>query len=430
MPVDRYTANGLRVKELGCTIDEFNSDGSLVNHVPNSKSESSFSWFDFRHAENCYNWKAKIKAMDNATTVLYGTRTTASEDRGSFTLFFHRKSDGTLRRREEWDGVYDFPDLTPVLPTDSVLTADNQALRKAYRRLKEIDTSFQGLTFLGEAGEALRMIRNRGRDLFTGVLGFVDAASKLPKRFPGQKRKRRSASLADLWLEYSFGWKPLAFDIEDAVEAINRYQNKRVRSRITAKGEEKTRDIRVADYAHLGTLPATRVRSLEGWVTTRFLLGLSLESQCLPAARFDTLRRFGVVTDEFIPTLWELTPWSFLVDYFTNVGDIIDAGFTSTRHVKWVCKTTRWSSIRSTSYTPDLLGLAAEYPGDETTFLGSTGGTLCNSVYVQRGPSDLPAPRLELSIPGFSKPGDQTKWLNMAALSLKTRAAQKSLTSF
>lgn len=40
---------------------------------------------------------------------------------------------------------------------------------------------------------------------------------------------------------------------------------------------------------------------------------------------WNNLDLFGFSAKEFVPTLWELLPWSFLVDYFTNVGDILDA---------------------------------------------------------------------------------------------------------
>jgi hypothetical protein len=47
----------------------------------------------------------------------------------------------------------------------------------------------------------------------------------------------------------------------------------------------------------------------------------------------------GFSMREFIPTAWELLPWSFLVDYFADVGGFLDASTTDTSGVTWLCGT-------------------------------------------------------------------------------------------
>jgi hypothetical protein len=51
---------------------------------------------------------------------------------------------------------------------------------------------------------------------------------------------------------------------------------------------------------------------------------------------WDNWALFGFTPSEFVPTAWELMPWSFLVDYFTNIGDILTSSVTDTSSVRWV----------------------------------------------------------------------------------------------
>jgi hypothetical protein len=59
------------------------------------------------------------------------------------------------------------------------------------------------------------------------------------------------------------------------------------------------------------------------------------------ATKWDNAALFGFTPSEFIPTAWELLPWSFLIDYFTNIGDILSSAVTQTAPVNFVNKTVR-----------------------------------------------------------------------------------------
>jgi hypothetical protein len=48
---------------------------------------------------------------------------------------------------------------------------------------------------------------------------------------------------------------------------------------------------------------------------------------------------FGFNPQNFIPAAWELLPWSFLADYFTNIGDILTASIVSTKHLAYTNRT-------------------------------------------------------------------------------------------
>lgn len=50
-------------------------------------------------------------------------------------------------------------------------------------------------------------------------------------------------------------------------------------------------------------------------------------------------RNLGLDLSSFAPTVWEVIPYSFVADYFTNIGDMIDAASFPRSTLSWVAKT-------------------------------------------------------------------------------------------
>lgn len=61
---------------------------------------------------------------------------------------------------------------------------------------------------------------------------------------------------------------------------------------------------------------------------------------------------FGFNLEEFVPTVYELMPWSFLVDYFSNLGTVIETGCASQSMIKFALKTTTFESTVVSLQTP------------------------------------------------------------------------------
>jgi hypothetical protein len=55
--------------------------------------------------------------------------------------------------------------------------------------------------------------------------------------------------------------------------------------------------------------------------------------------KWDNWDLFGFTPKDFIPAAWELLPWSFLADYFTNIGDILSSVTVSTTGLAYVNRT-------------------------------------------------------------------------------------------
>jgi hypothetical protein len=80
-------------------------------------------------------------------------------------------------------------------------------------------------------------------------------------------------------------------------------------------------------------------------------------------------RHYGLNIQEFIPTVWELVPWSFFVDYFANIGDILECATLIRSDVSWVNrgikqsqKVTHYCGALNTFGVPTVGGYCAGSP--------------------------------------------------------------------
>jgi hypothetical protein len=169
---------------------------------------------------------------------------------------------------------------------------------------------------------------------------------------------------------------------------------------------------------------AITCRDLVSRITTRsvkYLVGVNPRISA-PVGSLELLaERAGFGLQNFVPTIYELMPWSFLLDYFTNMGTIVNAAFTSTANIAWIVRSERTLTVgkqvkhgvSARSQDPQLYLLT------KFTSSGSSAGRLetTRTRLTRTCPITLPLPPLTLSLPGIG--GNQ--WINMAALLLQTR---------
>jgi hypothetical protein len=111
-----------------------------------------------------------------------------------------------------------------------------------------------------------------------------------------------------------------------------------------------------------------------------------------------------------------LIPYSFLVDYFTNIGKVIDGASSGIVRLAWGCRTA-WQ-VKKTSY--EAVRLDQDWlkgntgPNDTSSGYASGGGEFHSwSIY---GRSSVDAISTGLRDVQFKLPGSNTKWLNIGAL--------------
>ena len=177
------------------------------------------------------------------------------------------------------------------------------------------------------------------------------------KDFPGMLRDlgrilQKGAKLSDgagAYVAYSFGWAPLISDVSKLLDFSDAVNNRlKYLQKTSAKGGAKiTRTLEqssnvLSSSAYTVSAPngGTQGPSFDGWqVTTekRKVWAAARVASFLSPVQLDdpqaTAARAALGLNLSAASLWEAIPWSWLIDYFVNVGNFLDAnrGFISSR---------------------------------------------------------------------------------------------------
>lgn len=357
------------------------------------------------------DWKLKIRRREDATTTFIGDKQTCEYSPGyHYSHFRDRVPTSSFVYMEEFESIASTPMGTFSHPPDpatiDVTSADNQAKMRFVKKANDVQRSFQGGVFLAELAETLHQIRHPAQALRKGLDDYLRA---LKKRRKGSLAARRRA-LAGTWLEYSFGWAPLVNDIRDGAKALaeNFTYLSRASKRISASGESKLGLPLVSFDTHNGSGSIVSLLQRTGQIAQVRYIGAISSDAVSP--QYMSAKNLGLTFSDLAPTIWEVIPWSFVVDYFTNVQEIIDGWALQSCQFSWKNRTQRLTSFDeyySYRYLP---------PGpsgmdlDHYVFL--PGHLKVSRTRHQRnsyGGDFIPTLRFEI-------PGMSTKWINLSAL--------------
>jgi len=209
---------------------------------------------------------------------------------------------------------YDLVEYHYAFPLATPDHYNQRVYNKAYTSLMEkvrVESSTLGAT-LGEWKSSSSMIAARATQLWQGF----KAAKRLD--FRGVKRawgkhagiRPKVRAAGNHVLEYSFGWAPLVKDINSALEVLhNRLPPFRVKQR--AKYEDQ--DTGSHNFGAVTRFYKNRI--VYAW---ELRARVELENPNTALAQQLGLVNLGSV-------IWELTPNSYILDYFVNVSDFIGA---------------------------------------------------------------------------------------------------------
>jgi hypothetical protein len=290
-----------------------------------------------------------------------------------------------------------WPGLDWVASTESV--AYNRGLIQYLKKCGEVNRAFSGGVFLGEPRETLRMIRNPAQGLRNILNSYMDSVGRSKKRSPKNWKK----NLSGQYLEYVFGIVPLVNDINEGMKAFRRLTEEPAKVPVTGVGVMEYGPVPSRTETLMTTVPysvyppvmiASRVATEKSVVRFRGMVWRRSR-----AATVDKAALFGFSPEQFIPTVWELLPWSFLIDYFTNIGDVLEAGVVNQGDIAW----TNVSStvIRTQKYTESVAPASTHAGWSSASVGGSPSFAHLERRTVTRStPTSIGIPTLTLELPG------------------------------
>lgn len=288
-----------------------------------------------------------------------------------------------------------WPPNPTAFPNPIKIAVKDKAVNALMVKVK--DEKWNLSTFLGELPQTMKYFREVGREI-------VDLYIAVKRRRITRKRLRRlarkglaylrnrgvpvalyrgSGKLSQRWLEYRYAISPLVYDFQDSLTYLHSSASKPVIDRSAGGAGD--------NWTYLSSDPVYK-KMYQGSIQGRAVMYYSVN---IHAA---ALKRLGLIN--LAATLWELTPFSFVVDRFLPVGDFLGnldamAGVT----------------VLSSTYS-ERLDLVAVRP----QYARADGGTVGGSRGTYKGYSrSVGLPRLP-ALPTFSHSPSGKFTLDLAAL--------------
>lgn len=387
-----------------------------------SNADTTRSWANFTNGVKNPYWRSQIKAGQGATTsfdgerVVYATNPFSIEVETQFYGGNPRRVLSTALKTSNGDFSLLYPSSSAVFAL-STTKANNQAKTAFIRKARKLQTTFQGGIAVGETLRTIRLIANPFKSLRKSAQAYLARLKKIGPKTARLSRKRKREILADTWLEHAFGWLPLLNDIDDAAEALanSRWGQERIWAPVLGVGEDESTSFEADWFFSTYATGFTGSTHVSEKVLVKYYGSVGVGSNAL-----SNPRRLGFDPTNWLPTAWELLPYSFLVDYVSNMQHIVDAASFGTSTIRWIAKTvvrditlkaTNWKPVMDVSSDPDIVVVPQRVrPGSSSV----------SNRSVARGPyvGSL-VPSLEFSLPSVGQ------LLNVTALVVGSRGLSR-----
>lgn len=179
------------------------------------------------------------------------------------------------------------------------------------------NTGFDLLTNLGELKKTLTFIFSNLKNLILLTRNFQRYIDEVVKRYKKAKREgqskemlareaaKKADEIASIWMQYRYALMPLLYAIRDGLAALEQGGREYITSRAKVSAE-------------------VEIEPVGPWSFTPLII----DKRCYVKRQYDTslpLKRLqGLITN--IPqTAWELTKFSWMIDWAFNIGDTLSS---------------------------------------------------------------------------------------------------------
>jgi hypothetical protein len=276
---------------------------------------------------------------------------------------------------------------------------------------------WRGGNFLAEFAETVHQLRHPIDSLFGSTLRFARRVGGI-RHLHG---RQYSGALGNLWIAWSFGWKPLFDDIRDVNQAIQSLANGTDADTLPITAFGRVDDLLAGQQIGISASP-TPLNSYckyDRYSTASKMVKYYGALRARPESFATVADNFGISPGDIIPAVWEAIPWSFFIDYFANVQQVLDSYQYASSAFAWLnrgVKNTQ-SNVSSGWYSMvDTLPVS-----QRPSVNAGVGGSQKTSASVNRSPVvGIPFPPFRFRIPNLLG----AKGLNVAGLAAGIAASR------
>lgn len=280
---------------------------------------------------------------------------------GAYNQFKHWYGTDTppTRYGESWVGSWAWPtDLWPSYLSidmssldDDIASLSDKAVTQAFANASSAE-----MAVLMTAGEGSKTVASIASILGRAVK-ILRAVRKLDIKY--LKRQISYKELEDRYMELRYALRPLMIDAKQTLAALEKSKSLGL-SRQTARGFASQ------TASANDTVPLTGIYETTGTVVRTCKLDVEVRAGVLCDVQTTNDSIFGL--DQIAETAWELVPFSFIADWFVNIGDTIAAWMPSAG----ITHLASWVTVIQTVTQENSLGPLTLTPAPHFTSFGFT----------------------------------------------------------
>lgn len=229
----------------------------------------------------------------------------------------------------------------PYDPSYDVVRTSANADAIAITRLKQKLRSQAGMVSAAVPLVELRELRSTIHGIANSTIALLYDLIQLRKRSGWSKRQAKliADDAAQLWLNFGFGVSPTIADANAIIGAIETRIREPAAIRVSALGKETSRVSRKDLNGILYGCSSLHTTSTTREISYRYTAG----SRLLVNAQnsYDVASDFGLNFSALPSIAWELTVFSWVVDYFVNVGSYFDETFSGQVPLSYLSKSVK-----------------------------------------------------------------------------------------